>query len=66
MAEVAFPRKVAFAFYALLFLAGVSFYLIWGFTYGAWNVFAADWIAAYSVVAVLVGFGIIGMLLYRK
>ena len=66
MAEVAFPRKVAFAFYALLFLAGVSFYLIWGFTYGAWNVFAAGWIGAYSVVAVLVGFGILGMLLYRK
>ncbi|MEK6986650.1 MAG: hypothetical protein AABX97_00975 [Candidatus Thermoplasmatota archaeon] len=66
MAEVQSPRRIAFAFYALLFLAGVSFYLIWGFYYGAWNLFAADWIGAYSVTVVLVGFGIVGMLLYRK
>lgn len=66
MAEVQFPRRIAFAFYALLFLTGVSFYLIWGFWYGAWNLFAADWIGAYSVTVVLVGFGILGMFLYRE
>ncbi len=65
MAEAPFPRRIAFAFYALLFLAGVSFYLIWGFVYGAWNLFAADWIGAYSVTVVLVSFGIVGMLLYK-
>ncbi|OGS47530.1 MAG: hypothetical protein A3K66_07325 [Euryarchaeota archaeon RBG_16_67_27] len=65
MAEVAFPRKVAFAFYALLFLGGVIFYLAWGFAYGSWNLLATDWIGVYAVTVVLVGFGIVGMLLYR-
>jgi hypothetical protein len=63
--EVGFPRRIAFAFYAVLFLSGIIFYLVWGFYYGAWNLFAADWIGAYSVTAVLVGFGILGMLLYK-
>lgn len=63
--EVRFPRPIAFAFYAVLFLAGIAFYLIWGFTYGAWNLFAADWIGAYAVTVTLVGFGIVGMLLYK-
>lgn len=63
--EVGFPRRAAFAFYAVLFLAGITFYIIWGFTYGAWNLFAADWIGAYAVTVILVGFGIIGMLLYK-
>ncbi len=65
VAEVEFPRRVAFTFYLILFLAGVIFYLIWGLYYGAWNLFAADWIGAYAVTVVLVGFGIVGMLLYK-
>ena len=66
MAEVAFPRAVAFWFYALAFLAGILFYLIWGFTYGSWNLLRPEWVGAYAVTIVLVGFGIVGMLLYRK
>jgi len=65
VAEVAFPRRVAFAFYALSFLGGIAFYLTWGFTYGAWNLFAPDWIGAYAVTVILVGFGLVGMLLYK-
>ncbi len=65
MAETEFPRRVAFAFYALLFLAGIAVYLIWGIYYGAWNLLNADWIGAYAATVVLVGFGIIGMLLYK-
>ncbi len=65
LAETQFPRRVAFAFYALLFLAGIAFYLIWGIYYGAWNLLKADWIGAYAVTVVLVGFGIVGMLLYK-
>ncbi len=65
MAEVSFPRRVAFAFYAALFLAGILFYLAWGLLYGAWNLLAADWIGAYAVTVILVGFGLVGMLLYR-
>lgn len=66
MTEVGFPRRAAFTFYLILFLAGVIFYIIWGFTYGAWNLFQADWIGAYAVTAILVGFGIVGMLLYKE
>ena len=66
MAEVAFPKVVAFWFYALAFLSGILFYLIWGFTYGSWNLLRPEWVGAYAVTIVLVGFGIVGMLLYRK
>lgn len=65
MAEVGFPRRVAFTFYLILFLAGIIFYVIWGIYYGAWNLFAQDWIGAYAVTVVLVGFGLVGMLLYK-
>ncbi len=64
MAEVEFPHRVAFLFYLALFMAGIIFYLIWGFYYGAWNLFAVDWIAEYAVTVTLVGFGLVGMLLY--
>lgn len=66
MPEVAFPRRIAFAFYALLLLAGVIFYLAWGFAYGAWNLLHPDWMGAYAVTVVLVGFGLVGMLLYKE
>ena len=66
VAEVAFPRAVAFWFYALAFLAGILFYLIWGLSYGSWNLLRPEWVGAYAVTIVLVGFGIVGMLLYRK
>lgn len=66
MADVPFPRRTAFFFYFALFMAGIIFYLVWGFRYGAWNLFAADWIGAYAVTVVFLGFGIVGMLLYRS
>ena len=66
VAEVAFPKKAAFWFYALTFLAGILFYLIWGISYGSWNLFRSEWIGAYAVTVILVGFGLVGMLLYRE
>src|SRR2546425_10971427 len=66
MAEVGFPRAVAFWFYALAFLAGILFYLIWGFTYGSWNLLRPEWIGGYAVTIVLAGVRTGGMLLYRK
>jgi len=66
VAEVAFPRAIAFWFYALSFAGGILFYLIWGATYGSWNLLRPEWVGAYAVTTVLVGFGIVGMLLYRK
>jgi len=65
VAEVEFPHRVAFLFYLALFMGGIIFYLIWGIYYGAWNLFAADWIGAYAVTVILVGFGLVGMLLYK-
>lgn len=66
VAEVAFPRRVLFFLYALIFLAGIAFYAVWGLAYGAWNLLAPDWIGAYAVTVILVGFGLVGMLLYRE
>jgi hypothetical protein len=66
VAEVGFPRSVAFWFYSLVFLAGILFYIIWGLSYGSWNLFRAEWVGAYAVTVVLIGFGVVGMLLYRK
>ncbi len=67
MAETsAFPRRVAFWFYALLLVAGIAFYIIWGAVYDSWNIFVPQHSGAYAVLVVLVGFGIVGMLLYRK
>ena len=66
VAEVAFPRAIAFWFYALSFAGGILFYVIWGAAYGSWNLLRPEWVGAYAVTVVLVGFGIVGMLLYRK
>jgi hypothetical protein len=54
-------RKVnpARAFYLLLLVAGVILYLLWSIIYDAW----LD-IGLYSVVILLVGFGLAGYLLY--
>ena len=66
VAEVAFPHAIAFWFFGLSFAAGVLFYVIWGASYGSWNLLRPEWVGAYAVTLVLVGFGIVGMLLYRK
>lgn len=67
MVEVsAFPRKVAFWFYAFLLVVGFTFYAVWGAVYGSWNVFDAGNAGVYAVTVLLVGFGIVGMLLYRR
>jgi hypothetical protein len=55
-------RKVhlAKAFYLTLLVAGVLLYLLWAIYYNAW----LD-IGLYSIVILLVGFGLFGYLLYR-
>jgi len=52
-------KKYLSLFYAFIASLGVAFYLSWNILYGAWF----D-VGVYSVTAVLVGFGIIGFLLY--
>jgi len=55
-------RKVnpARAFYLLLLVAGVILYLFWAIYYNAW----LD-IGLYSIVILMVGFGLFGYLLYN-
>ncbi len=52
-------RKYISIFYAFLFSLGVAIYLAWGIMFGVW----VD-VGLYSVVAVLMGFGFFGFLLY--
>ena len=67
MAEAsAFPRRVAFGFYTFLLLVGIAFYVIWGAIYGSWNVFAPQNAGVYAVTVITVGFGVLGILLYRR
>ena len=67
MAEAAvFPRRVAFGFYTLLLLGGISFYLAWGAFFRSWNIFVPENAGVYAVTVIMVGFGVVGMLLYRK
>ena len=51
-------------FYRILLGAGIAFYLIWNSVYGCWNLFEPDCVGVYAVTVLLVGFGIVGSLLY--
>ncbi|MEE9224103.1 MAG: hypothetical protein V3U51_05080 [Thermoplasmata archaeon] len=62
----AFPRKVAFAFYAFLIVLGILMYLGWGMFFGSWDLLAPENIGVYSIVVILIGFGITGVLLYMR
>jgi len=52
-------KKYLSIFYAFLASLGIAFYFSWNIMYGKWF----D-VGVYSVTVVLVGFGIIGFLLY--
>jgi membrane protease YdiL (CAAX protease family) len=54
-------NRIIAAFYTLVLLAGVALYVGWGYYYNAWT----D-IGLYAISAVLIGFGLIGTLLYGK
>lgn len=62
----AIPRQIAFWFYTLLLAAGIAFYLAWGLWYGSWNIFEPRNAGVYAVTAILVGFGVVGVFLYRR
>lgn len=52
-------RKIVRGFCVLLLVAGILLYLGWGLMFGAWS----D-VGLYSVVVLLVGFGLVGTILY--
>ena len=57
-------RRVAKWFYRTLLVAGVAFYFTWNAVYGCWNLFDPSCVNVYAVTVTLVGFGIVGSLLY--
>ena len=65
MEENAFPKKVEMGISVLLLISGIALYLAWGIWYNAWNMFDVNYIGLYSLVIVMVLFGIFGILLTR-
>ena len=57
--ELGTSRKIVRGFCILLMLAGVIMLIIWVGVYGIWK----D-IGLYSVLVLLIGFGLVGTLLY--
>jgi hypothetical protein len=58
------PKKYLIGFYSLLLALGLIIYLAWGIMYGSWNIFARENLGIYALTVLLVGFGIVGILLY--
>jgi hypothetical protein len=61
-----FQRKVILIFYTGLLVAGIVIYWVWGVLYDTWNPFTKGNIGIYTVYILLIAFGLIGLLLYRK
>ena len=53
------PPLIPRVFYMFLLVVGVAFYLIWSSLFDAWT----D-IAVYTVSVTLIGFGVVGTILY--
>lgn len=65
MEENTFPKKVELGISVLLLISGIALYVAWGIWYNAWNFFDPLYIGLYSLVIVMVLFGIFGILLLR-
>jgi uncharacterized RDD family membrane protein YckC len=59
-------RKVVITFFALLLIAGIAVFWIWGILYDTWYPFNRGNIGIYTIYVPLIAFGVIGLLLYRK
>jgi hypothetical protein len=65
MEENAFPKKVEMGISVLLLIGGIALYVAWGIGFNGWNMFDVNYIGLYSLVIVMVLFGIFGILLTR-
>jgi hypothetical protein len=63
-AEPPVLRTIAFYGYAFVFTLGIVMYVAWGVLYNSWNILEPRNLGVYSIVVVLLGFGVVGMLLY--
>lgn len=59
-------RKIWFVISVILIILGIVFYWAWALTFGTWNLISQEGLGAYVITVMLVGFGILGALLYRK
>ncbi len=60
------PRLAAKWLYFLMIFAGIGLYLVWGVLYNSWNILTVENSGIYALTVLLVGFGIVGYLLYSK
>jgi hypothetical protein len=58
--ESRMPVVIPQVFYALLLMMGVGLYLGWGVLFNVW-----DDLGVYALSVILIGFGLVGFLLYR-
>ncbi len=60
------PKKYLIGFYSLLLILGLVIYVAWGIMYDSWNIFDRSNLGIYALTVILVGFGIVGILLYSR
>ncbi len=63
MADLSFLKRPLSIFCLLLIVIGLVVYLGWSFVYHVFNPFAKYYIGMYAILAVLWGFGGLGLLL---
>ena len=57
--EVKMPAFIPRIFYTIILMFGIGLYLGWGIIYNIWF----D-VGVYAISVILIGFGLVGMLLY--
>lgn len=65
MAADKFPSRFIQIFSLLLIVGALVFWLLWGATYGGWNMFDKNYIGVYAIFIVLFAFGVLGLLYLR-
>lgn len=65
MEENSFPKKFTLALSVLLIIGALVFYWAWGVLYNSWNIFDGSNMGVYSIVVIMLGFGVLGLLLTR-
>jgi hypothetical protein len=65
MEENSFPKKFKLALSLILIGGALAFYWAWGVMYNSWNIFNGSNMGVYSIVVIMLGFGILGLFLTR-
>jgi len=65
MEENSFPKKVKLALSIVLILGALAFYWAWGVLYNSWNIFDGSNMGVYSIVVIMLAFGILGLFLIK-